>query len=155
MMEFPACCSYFLSSSNPLTGTLSAQTVLQMPSSALNWCLIIDCGQLVKSSSCFEGPPRPPVTRLQYFTFLYTTHKQGNPASLPTSPHSVLQCVTVSCTAGESEVHTVTLGDSERLTEKKFCRSFPCEENELRKITARIVLCNLLCLSLHPRFMRL
>lgn len=136
-MEFPPCCFHFLSSSNPLIGTLSAQTVLQMPSSALIWCLIIDCGQLVKSSSCFQGPPRPPATRLQYFTFLYTTHGQGNPASLPTFSNSALLCVTVSRTAGVSEVHTVTLGDAEKLIEEKFRSSFPCEENELRKITTR------------------
>lgn len=152
MMEFLPCCSNFLSSSNPLTGTMSAQTVLQMPSSALIWCLIIDCGQLVKSSSCFEGPPRPPVTR-KYCRLHFSLHnKQTGESSSPA--HVSALCVAV-CTAGVSEVHTVTLGDSERLTEKQFCRSFPCEENELRKITARIALCNLLCLSLHPQFMRL
>lgn len=39
--------------------------------------------------------------------------------------------------AGESEVHAVTLGDSRRLEEEKVCSSFPCEENEQRKITTR------------------
>lgn len=136
-MEFPPCCFYNLSSSNPMTGTLSTQIFLPMPSSTLIWCLIIDCGQLVKSSSCFGGPPRPPVTRLQHFTFLYTAHGQGNPASLPTALYSALLCVTVSRSAGMSEVHTVTVGDSERLIEEKFCSSFPCEENEPRKITTR------------------
>lgn len=80
MNEFPVSCFYSLTTFNPLRWTLSTPTARRCPHlpSALIRCWIIDCGQLVKSSSCFGGPPRPSVTRLLYCTSLYTAHRQGN-----------------------------------------------------------------------------
>lgn len=74
--------------------------------STLMRCLIIDCGQLVKSSSCCGGPPRLPVTRLLLRTCLYTEHGPGE-TSLPAHGYSL--CIPVCnraavASAGESEV---------------------------------------------------
>lgn len=132
---YPACCFIVYPQYEPCRPQQSC--LCPHLSSALIRYLIIDCGQLVKSSSCFGGPPRPPVTRLLYCTSLYRAHEQGKRASLPTAHRSRFPvCNSFCCgSAGKSEVHAVTLGDSETQRGKKSCSSFSCEENEPRKIT--------------------
>lgn len=102
--------------------------------SALIRCLIIDCGQLVKPSSCFGGPPRPPVARLLHCTSLCTAHRQGKLALLPTATRSAFLFVIVSAAAWQTSRRCSHTG---RLEVEKFCSSFPCAENEPRKITTR------------------
>lgn len=122
--------------------------------SALIRCLIIDCGQLVKPSSCFGRPPRPPVARLPYCTSLYTAHGQGKPTLLPTATRSAFLPVIVSAAARQMgrRSRAVTQGDSRW---RNSAVHFHVRKMNREKSPQGIALCNLLCLSLHPQFMRL
>lgn len=83
--------------------------------SALIWCLIIDCGQLVKSSSCLGG-----LQGLQfqgYCTAPLFIHRidRGNWLPCPQLLVCFPVCNSFCCgSASKSEVRAITLGDSER-----------------------------------------